>query len=262
MSLLVIMARPLRFSFKSLSRSRRRSESSAGVSYLLELLEIDELADDPPSRWFGTQCAASELGLEVGGRVGIGDLVAASELLGPVVELLFIAPVSVSTIWALDPDESDAISRAHQDAVDLALAQLGFAIGAVPVAAQFVHQFARLPPPPGTPPPQLHTHALVIAVDMDEEPEESFVVGPPSSLPPSRARLGFVPDGLDKVASLAEDAYRARLSVHLGQRGYPVDAHGEVSGVPDGLMLEFAPVPCGMGSLGHAVYLPGLSPNS
>jgi hypothetical protein len=255
------MALPLRFSLKSLSRSRHRPASPTGASYILELLEIDELADDPPSRWFGTQCAASELGLEVGGRVGIGDLVAACELLGPVVEVLFIAPVSVSAVWALDPNASDVINQAHQDAVDLALAQLGLAIGAVPVAAQFVHPFARLPPPPGTPPPQLHTHALVIAVDMDEEPEESFVVGPPSSLPPPRARLGFVPDGLDKVASLAEDAYRARLSAHLGQHGYPVDAHGEISGVPDGLMLEFAPVPCGMGSAGHAVYLPDLRPN-
>jgi hypothetical protein len=246
---------------KSLSRTRHRPESPAGASYLLELLEIDELADDPPSRWFGTQCAASELGLEVGGRVGIGDLVAASELLGPVVELLFIAPVSVSAVWALDLDACDVISQAHQDAVDLALAQLGLAIGAAPVAAQFVHPFARLPPPPGTPPPQLHTHALIIAVDMDEEPEESFVVGPPSSLPSPRARLGFVPDGLDKVASLAEDAYRARLSADLGQHGYPVDAHGGISGVPDGLILEFAPVPCGMGLAGHAVYLQDLRPN-
>jgi hypothetical protein len=225
-------------------------------------LEIDELADDPPSRWFGPQCAASEMGLEVGGRVGIGDLVAASELLGPVVELLFIAPVSVSTIWALEPNASDAINQAHQDAVDLALARLGLAIGAVPVAAQFVHPFARLPPPPGTPPPQLHTHALVIAVDMDEEPEESFVVGSPSSLPPSRAKLGFVPDDLDKVAPPAEEAYRSHLLANLRQQGHPVDAHGEISSVPNGLMLEFSPMPCGMGSPGHAVYLPDLRPNS
>jgi hypothetical protein len=224
----------------------------------LELLEIDELADDPPSRWFGTQGAASELGFEVGGRVGIGDLVAASELLGPVVELLFIAPVSVSATWALDPSARDVINQAHHDAVDLAIAQLGLAISAVPVAAQFVHPFARLPPPPGTPPPQLHSHALVIAVDMDEELEDSFVVGPSTSLPPPRARLGFVPNGLDKVASLAEEAYMARLLAQLGQHGYPVGARGEMSGVPDGLIREFAPVPCGMGSAGHAVYLPDL----
>lgn len=106
-----------------------------------------------------------------------------------------------------------------------------------------------------------HTHALVIAVDIDEEPEESFGVGLPSPLPLPHARLGFLPDGLDKVASLAEDAYRARLSACLGQHGYPVDARGDISGVPDGLILEFAPVPCRMGSSGHAVYLPDLRPN-
>jgi hypothetical protein len=165
-----------------------------------------------------------------------------------------MAPVSVSTVWGLDPSARGAIEQAHQRAVDLALAHLGLAVGAVPVAAQFIHSFARLPPP-DRPPPQLHTHVLVITVDMDEEPEESFAVGPPGALPPPQAKLGFVPDGLDKVAPSAYDAYLSQLSTDLRELNYDVDDQGELNGVPADLMVEFAPKPCGMGAPGQAIYL-------
>lgn len=228
--------------------------NSAGNSYLLELVEVDEVADEVPSRWSGTQTAAAELGLEIGGRVGIGDLLAADELLGPVVELQFTAPVSVSSVWGLSPDAQDAINQAHQAAVDLALAHLGLALGAVPVAAQFTHSFARLSPIE-SPPPQLHTHVLLIALDMDESPQESIVVGPPGALPPPHARLAFVPDDLDRVAPIAYEAYLAQLSTRLSQMGYDIDDGGEIIGVPDGLRAEFAPKPCGLGLPGRAIRL-------
>jgi hypothetical protein len=244
----------LRFSRNSFRRSRQRAKLSPDSSYLLELLEIDELAEEPPSRWLGTQAAGSELGLEIGGPVGVGDLVAADELLGPVVELLFMAPVSVSTVWGLDPSARDAIEQARERAIDLALARLGLAVGAVPIAAQFTHSFARLPPP-DAPPPQLHTHVLIIAVDIDEESEESVAIGPPDALPPSRARLGFVPDALDTAAPIAYDAYLSRLSANLRKLNYDIGDRGEIEGVPANLTVEFAPKPCGMGSPGRAVYL-------
>lgn len=137
---------------------------------------------------------------------------------------------------------------------DLALAHLGLALEAVPVAAQFTHSFARLSPIE-SPLPQLHTHVLLIALDMDESPEESIVVGPPRALPPPRARLAFVPDGLDRVAPIAYEAYLADLSTRLRELGYDIDDQGEIVGVPDGLRAEFAPKPCGMGLPGQAIRL-------
>lgn len=241
-------------------KSSQRAASAVDSSYLFELVEIDEHAIEPPSRWFGTQAAASELGLKINGPIGIGDLVAANEMLGPVVELQFTAPVSVSSIRVLHPESESSIDEAHQMAVDMALAHLGVAIGAVPIAAQFIHSFARLPQA-DQPPPQLHTHALLIAVDMDEDSSESVTIGPPGAVPPPRASLGFVPDDLDRVAQLAYDTYLSQLTRCL-QQNFDVDNRGEIRGVPDGLRAEFAPKPCGMGAAGRAIYLSSPRPQA
>ncbi|SHN36789.1 relaxase domain-containing protein [Actinacidiphila paucisporea] len=224
---------------------------------------------DPPgprayALWAGSAETLAAWNATVGEAVGAGALAAAiagwsADAGGPVrpagepaYDLTFIAPASVSWVWAqgdgqLRRDLEQAVLNAASRCVDHLVRTRPLADGEEPgrgwAAALGLHVIGTPQPWTKAPPPQLHVHACLVAVlDADQQlrgPDRGALYE--SSLTREGGALGR--------AALAEDlrelGFDLTLDTGPGARGY------EITGVPEGLLLSGQSADKGCAGLGE-----------